>query len=665
MLHSRQGLLRGGQGVKLETRLLLAVGAVLLAVFASDATTAYRQARQRALTNIEGQADKVRSVLMAVRRVYQQELLASGLDLDERTLPLLPAHALSRISEDFGSWDRSGLTFNNVSDRPRNPRNRADAVEMQAIAHFRANPAEEKLLLPFRDANGAGFILYARPIRIEEYCLRCHGSRDAAPKLIRDRYADAFGYQLGELRGILSIKVPTAELDEVAFASLPQQLGAHLSGLVLVFLATGLVIRRYVRRPLDRLAESMIAVAEGDYTQRVQGVDGEFARIAAAFNTMARQIPRHQQAARESEERLRLLLEFTGEGIFGVDPDGRCTFINPACLRLLGYERAEEVLGTTIHEVIHARTENGCPLPGSECPILGVLTGGEPAHCTEDVFWCRDGSAIPVEYRAHPILRDGRIIGAVVSFTDISERREASATLRRMIDELARSNAELERFAYVASHDLQEPLRSVASYAQLIERRYRSRLDEDADAFIGFMVEGVRRMQALINGLLAYSRLQTGAAALQPTDAGVALQAALLNLDEAVASAGGQICIGDMPLVQADPTQLVQLFQNLIGNALKFRRPDSPPRVHVAAWRNGPGWEFVVADNGIGIPPEHHQRIFDVFQRLHSQPEYPGTGIGLALCKRIVERHGGQIWVESMPDDGAEFHFILPAVDQS
>ena len=259
-----------------------------------------------------------------------------------------------------------------------------------------------------------------------------------------------------------------------------------------------------------------------------------------------------------------------------------------------------------------------------------------------------------------------------------SQLIEAKAGLARLVQELEkeqlrlevaaknleRSNKALQEFAYVASHDLQEPLRMVSSYLQLLERRYKSQLDDDADKFIGYAVDGAIRMKTLINDLLAYSRITTRGKPIEWTNCEQVLTEAIANLEVPIRENEAQITHGPLPNVMSDSGQLRQVFQNLIGNALKYRGEETP-QIYVEAERNHNVWQFSVRDNGIGIDPQFAQRVFVIFQRLHTRDEYPGTGIGLAICKRIVERHGGTIWVESQIGQGATFSFTIPATEDS
>jgi len=253
----------------------------------------------------------------------------------------------------------------------------------------------------------------------------------------------------------------------------------------------------------------------------------------------------------------------------------------------------------------------------------------------------------------------------LLAIEDITERKRVenelkqAEELKQAIEALELSNRDLEQFAYVASHDLQEPLRMVSSFTQLLAKRYRGRMDKDADEFIDYIVAGAKRMQALINDLLTYSRVDTRGESFGPIDGEVAFNQAIANLRTAIEEGEAVITHDPLPPLIADNSQIVQLFQNLLGNAIKFHGKE-PPRVHVSARQENNEWVFSFRDNGIGITPEYFDRVFVIFQRLHSREEYPGTGTGLAICKRIVERHGGRIWVESELNKGSTFYFAIP-----
>jgi light-regulated signal transduction histidine kinase (bacteriophytochrome) len=288
-----------------------------------------------------------------------------------------------------------------------------------------------------------------------------------------------------------------------------------------------------------------------------------------------------------------------------------------------------------------------------------------------------------VSFAGYPLVVDGKLIGVLAMFAryalpedttsvlaTISDlvaqglvRRRTETELEHRLQDLARSNAELEQFAYVASHDLQEPLRMVASYNQLLARRYKGKLDKDADDFIGFSVEGVTRMQRLINDLLEYSRVGTRGGERVEVDLAEVLGHVRSNLERAIADTKAIITNDPLPRVQADQGQMLQLLQNLVGNAIKFHRDDEAPAVHVGMKPDGQ--TFFVKDNGIGIDSQFFERIFVIFQRLNAREKYPGTGIGLAICKKIVERHGGRIWVESEPGKGSTVLFTLPTPRRS
>ena len=316
--------------------------------------------------------------------------------------------------------------------------------------------------------------------------------------------------------------------------------------------------------------------------------------------------------------------------------------------------------------------------------FLGMVHPDDRNICLQVRHDIEAGKALkPYEYRI--IRPDGQVRtiyrvtvakcdehGKPVSYTgtlrDVTELRAAEEAVRlktREIEEhaaeLQRSNAELEQFAYVASHDLQEPLRMVASYCQLLQRRYKDKLDGDANEFIGFAVEGANRMQRLINDLLGYSRIGRQGGNPENFRAADVLKTVLANLQGAISESGAKIEIGALPEIRANRTQVSQLFQNMIGNAIKFRRDGEAPLIRISATPEEKFWHFLIEDNGIGIEKEYLERVFLIFQRLHERNKYPGTGIGLAIVKKVIEHHGGRIWIESTPGQGSKFNFTLPA----
>ena len=364
---------------------------------------------------------------------------------------------------------------------------------------------------------------------------------------------------------------------------------------------------------------------------------------------------RAEQALRESEQRYRTLFETMDEGFCVVemlfDADGkpqdyRFLEVNPAFEKHTGLEQA---LGKTIRELVPEHDAHWFEVYGQ------VATTGQAVRFEERA------SAMSRWFDVYAFRLGGPASRRVaILFNDITQRKRAEEEIRGYTEDLRRSNQELEHFAYVASHDLQEPLRTISSFSQLLARRYQGRLDTDADEFITFIVEGATRMQTLINDLLAFSRVGTRGNPFAAVECEALLQAAQANLEAAIAESEAVITHDPLPTLVADRTQLTQLFQNLFGNAIKFRRPGQAPRIHVSAARQDGAWQLSVRDNGIGIDSQYFDRIFILFQRLHGREEYPGTGIGLAVCKKIVERHGGRMWVESAPGTGSTFHFTLP-----
>jgi len=442
--------------------------------------------------------------------------------------------------------------------------------------------------------------------------------------------------------------------------------------------------------PLKELRKGVGVIGKGnfDYKVDVRSQD-EVGELAEAFNEMAGRVKASIDTQTAAKEETENVMNTMVETLIVVDTEGNIRKVNKATFELLCYKK-DELIGSPINKLMGQK---------ETVEEFNRLIKEGVAKNLEKTYLTKDGREVPVSFSASLLKSgNGELKGVVCVAGDITERRRAEEALRKAHDELElrveertrelakaneelqseitqrekaaaklkqtlaelkRSNTELEQFAYVISHDLQEPLRMVSSYVQLLERRYKGRLDSDADEFIAYAVDGATRMRKIINDLLDYSRVTTRGKPFKPTNCKAVLDRTLANLRMAIEEYGAVVTHDPLPTVMADDVQLVQLFQNLIGNAVKFHG-EEPPRVHVSAEQKGNEWVFSVRDNGIGIDLEYAERIFQIFQRLHSRTEYRGTGIGLAICKRIVERHGGRIWVDSQPVEGSTFYFTIP-----
>jgi PAS domain S-box-containing protein len=401
-----------------------------------------------------------------------------------------------------------------------------------------------------------------------------------------------------------------------------------------------------------------------DFTVEDESSLKQLAAIASlAFQQIeARNLAEHRAGEQEQASRYaRSLIEASLDPLVTISADGKITDVNEATIRVTGVAR-EELIGT---DFLNYFTEPRKARDGyGQVFARGFITD-YPLTIRH-----RDGHLTDVLYNA-TVYKDanGDIAGVFAAARDITEKKVAEAELekyrlnletlvRQRTDDLTRSNKDLEQFAYVASHDLQEPLRAVAGFVELLRRSVGNSLDSKAAGYMDFAVDGAKRMQLLINGLLEYSRVGQDEKH-EKTHARAALDTALKNLRSAIQESGAEVVADELPAVHFDSTQLTQLFQNLIGNAIRFRGKEIP-RVHIGVRRESDRWQFAVSDNGIGIEPQYAERIFLIFQRLHGRGDYPGTGIGLAICKKIVERHKGRIWVESKPGEGATFCFTIP-----
>ena len=502
----------------------------------------------------------------------------------------------------------------------------------------------------------------------------------------RERVGEFVSPVDGQLR--MAARTPVGDIGWVAGASRPvaETMAPVYQGLfrslgLVVLVAAGSLIGAWlvggrITGQVERLQSHAVALGRGEEAKPM-GAAGirELDEVAAAFSRMREQVAGREAALRESEERLTLAAEAGRVGAWDLDFPTKRLHWSAVYLKLAGL-RPEEWGGRrdSFLDVLH---------PDDRERIMGMVEQAiaerRPTLVMEFRIVRPDGQVRWMRGEGRTFYdADGRPLRDIGVAVDITERKRAEDELRKAkdeledrigertaelaqtVEELRRSNADLEHFAYAASHDLQEPLRQVASFVQLLALRYGDRLDENGRQYIDQAVEGAKRMSTLIKGLLDYSRVSTQARTITPTDVGAVLEEVLSDLHLSIKEAGAQVAADPLPTVPADRIQLAQVFRNLISNAVKFRHPDRPPTVRISAHRQDGAWEFRVCDNGIGIESVYYERIFEIFQRLHTRRYYEGTGIGLALVKRIIDRHGGRIWVESQFGEGSTFFFTIP-----
>jgi PAS domain S-box-containing protein len=444
--------------------------------------------------------------------------------------------------------------------------------------------------------------------------------------------------------------------------------------------------RRRAEAEMNRLKDELEKQVENQVQTRTAEMAKTYGRLEAelnerkqaekAFAFKRQELERskdvlelHVQARTQELQKLQRrnehILNSAGEGIYGLDMQGKTTFVNPAAAKLTGF-KLEELVGKLEYEVFHRIV----PITGSSQTVLLSRDGG---NATEQVFHRKDGSTFLVEYVRTPIMENNRQTGAVVIFKDITERKRAEETLARKAAELARSNAELEQFAYVASHDLQEPLRKIRAFGDRLKAKLDSTQFSEGRDYLERMQSAAARMQTLINDLLTFSRVISTTQPFVPVDLNAVTREVLGDLEVRIEQTKAKLEVGELPTIDADPMQLRQLLQNVIGNALKFQPPGGTPLIKVRgqilkqpfsnAAEPTPDdevCEITVEDNGIGFEEKYTDKIFAMFQRLHGRSEYEGTGVGLAVCRRITERHSGTITAKSKLGEGATFMIRLP-----
>jgi PAS domain S-box-containing protein len=439
------------------------------------------------------------------------------------------------------------------------------------------------------------------------------------------------------------------KLDQTeAFRSI-REFGGTIAAISIIALlvagAIAIALARGMTHPILALQRGAARFASGELDVRLSETSrDELGELASEFNKMAESLAEQQTHIRRRAEQF---YNLTLDLLCTINSTGRFVDLNPAWEQTLGYTR-DELRGHLLTKLVHPDD-----IDGTTYALRGITY--QDAGSFESRFLHKDGQYRWLAWVVALSPRDRLLYAAA---RDVTQRRLAEENLRQKTEELEHTNQELEQFAYVASHDLQEPLHLVSGYVQLLGRRYKGKLDPDADEFIAFAIEGVNRMRNLISDLLAYSRIGSSGNKFMPVVLEETLQRVTENLQADITGTRAMITHDPLPSVLGDEEQMVQLLQNLIQNAIKFRSTE-PPRIHISVQQLEERWLFFVHDNGIGIDPQYTERVFVIFQRLHSVDQYPGTGIGLAICRKIVERHGGRIWVDSEPGKGSTFYFTL------
>lgn len=667
--------------MKLRQKIWILTSSIIIPVMVADFAINYYNIEDGIRRNLERTARDIQAVLMATRRVYHRQFLESALPLTDDTVGLLPAHALSRISKEFSNWSDSGVYFNNVSDRPRNPFNAADQYELEAIRWFKDNPDEQYRLKEHHRDNEQSFYHYTAPIWTETYCLKCHGAKEDAPVTISNTYDTSFDYQVNELRGIMSIKLPSAQIRSRVFSEWRNQLLVRFAEYLLLLFALGLFLNRLVVSRLSKLGESSERLAAGDFDVRAElpGND-EVAKLAHEFNDMAISIRKRDEALTQSEKRYSDLFNLSPDMYVSVEAaTALVKECNQTTADKLGYTRAE-IIGRPIFDLYHP----DCMEDVQESCRAFVETG--EVHNAELQLMRKDGSKVDVNLNVTAVRNEqGEILFSRSCWIDISERKRTEAELdnyRHNLEALvAERTQELEAAKAAAesanqaksvflanmSHELRTPLNAILGFVQLMQRDpdlTREQVDN-----LGIIGRSGHHLLELINDVLMISRIESGRnRVIEKT---FDLPVFLTGIEEMIrvrADAKGiELRLQrDEPLpacVIGDAHKLRQILINLIGNGIKFTEHGSIT-LHVAMQGRENGQakvHFAVSDTGMGIAPEDQKTIFQPFSQLHDgELQAEGTGLGLTISRQFVTLLGGTLEVESHPGQGSTFSFVIP-----
>ena len=655
----------------------LATAIISIIVFA-DIYFGYRHIESSIQLELKRDAEDVKAILMSTRRVYHRQFIESRLPVNDNTVGFLPAHALSKISVDFPHWSTTGLTFNNVSDRPRNPDNRANSFELDAMAWFRANP-QEKCRLVEISKNNTTFYHYTSPIWMEKYCLTCHGSRSAAPASISANYADSYDYSDGELRGVLSIYMPTEHLRNSSYAAWGSQLAMRLVGYAVLLLSLGLLLNKYVGNRLARLEENAKKLASGDYSARVRHIGrDEIGDLALSINAMSREIQKRDKTLRESEECFRLISNSIKDALILLSSEGEIIFWNKAAEQIFGYT-ADEVMGRVFHTFLLPERYQSPMAEGLKEFVdtgQGIFLGmGIELNAVR-----KDGQEFAIELSLSSMNTQGKWIG-IGLVRDISDRKQVEAELtthRNRLEHMVVSRTQdllvakeaaeagsVAKSAFLAnmSHEIRTPLNAITGMIHILRR---SGLSAGQNEKLGKIEIASNHLLEIINNVLELSKIEAGKFVLQtvPVHIETLLENITSILGQKAHEKGIELVTEMTPLsctVYGDESRLQQALLNLATNALKFT-DQGHVRLRVSEESQTGSTvtlRFEVEDTGIGVSPEQQPRLFSAFEQADNSMsrKYGGTGLGLAITKKIAEMMDGNAGMTSALGKGSTFWF--------
>lgn len=660
--------------MSLKRRIWLWLCALLGLILAGDLSFSYVKLKSELRAETEADARVVYGIMMATRHIYQEQFVASGLPLTSKTVGFLPAHSFSRIAKDFAHWNDSGLLFNNVSDQPRNPDNLADADELKAMAWYRSNPKETERLDRVRSADGKSFLMYSAPIWVEASCLKCHGDENEAPPSIREAYSAAYGYQLGELRGLVSIKVPTEKYDRRFEEIWGQQILKSLVGYGLVLMLIGYLLEKLVTRRLAHLQEGAAQIARGNYAFRFPVIHAdELCRLAASFNEMATQIESRDQRL----TKLSQAVEQTPESIVITDVAGRIEYVNAKFAESSGYTLAEvlgenprilqsgmtpgdtyralwETLraGQVWHGEFHNRRKDGTTYIEEAIVSPVMLHGADVTHYLAVKRDITEQKALALELAAYRSRLESLVEERTAQLTEAQQRAEAASQAK-------------SAFLANMSHEIRTPLNAITGMAHLI---HRAGLTPVQGERMDKLEAAGKHLLETINAILDLSKIEAGKLTLEaiPLRVESTVDNVCSMLMQRAQEKGVALITrvpAGLPGLIGDPTRLRQALLNLAGNALKFT-PRGEVRIVVEVLAQDASeitLRFLVEDTGDGVAPEALGRLFAPFEQVDASTtrRYGGSGLGLVITRHIAEAMGGAVGVSSTPGQGSCFWFSV------